>query len=118
MRGTLTTDFTDDTDFYSSHARRWAYVADEVNNPTNILESMKTYRRFLGGAALGILGILTFPACGAEGSYKLLKEIPVGGEGGWDYLTVDESARRLYVSHGTKVEVIDLDKESGAGQIA
>jgi len=79
---------------------------------------MKTYRRFLGAAALGILGILTFPACGAEGSYKLLKEIPVGGEGGWDYLTVDQVARRLYVSHGTKVEVIDLDKEAVVGQIA
>jgi DNA-binding beta-propeller fold protein YncE len=79
---------------------------------------MKTYRRFLGAAALGILGILALPACGASGSYKLLKEIPVGGEGGWDYLTVDESARRLYVSHGTKVEVIDIDKEAVVGQIA
>lgn len=79
---------------------------------------MKTYRRFLGGAALGILGLLALPACGAESSYKLLKEIPVGGEGGWDYLTVDESGRRLYVSHGTKVEVIDIDKETVVGQIA
>jgi DNA-binding beta-propeller fold protein YncE len=79
---------------------------------------MKAYHRFLGGAALGLLGILTFPACGAAGSYKLLKEIPVGGEGGWDYLTVDEAGRRLYVSHGTKVEVIDIDKEAVVGQIA
>jgi DNA-binding beta-propeller fold protein YncE len=79
---------------------------------------MKTYRRFIGAAALGILGILTFPACGAEGSYKLLKEIPVGGEGGWDYLTVDQFARRLYVSHAAKVEVIDLEKEAVAGQVA
>jgi DNA-binding beta-propeller fold protein YncE len=79
---------------------------------------MKTYCRFLGAAALGILAILALPACGAEGSYKLLKEIPVGGEGGWDYLTVDQSARRLYVSHGTKVEVIDIDKEAVVGQIA
>jgi DNA-binding beta-propeller fold protein YncE len=79
---------------------------------------MKTYCRFLGAVALGILAILALPACGAEGSYKLLKEIPVGGEGGWDYLTVDQSARRLYVSHGTKVEVIDIDKEAVVGQIA
>jgi DNA-binding beta-propeller fold protein YncE len=79
---------------------------------------MNTYRRFLGAAAFGILGILALPACGAAGSYKLLKEIPVGGEGGWDYLTVDEAGRRLYVSHGTKVEVIDIDKETVVGQIA
>ena len=79
---------------------------------------MKSYRRFLGAAALGMVGILALPACGAADLYKLLKEIPVGGEGGWDYLTVDESARRLYVSHGTKVEVIDIDKEAVVGQIA
>ena len=49
--------------------------------------------------------------------YKLLKEIKVGGDGGWDMLTVDESARRLYVSHGTVVVVIDIDKDEVAGQI-
>ena len=41
--------------------------------------------------------------------YRLLKEIAIGGEGGWDYLFVDSTARRLYVSHATKVVVIDLD---------
>src|SRR5437660_11840474 len=50
--------------------------------------------------------------------YHFLKEIPVGGEGGWDYLSVDEAGRRLFVSHGTKVVVIDLDKEVVVGEIA
>ena len=67
---------------------------------------------------LGILSSLTLPVGAAQGSYKLLKEIPVGGEGGWDYLEVDQAARRLYVSHGTKVAVIDLDKEAVVGEIA
>ena len=79
---------------------------------------MKTSFRFLGVVTLGILGSLTLPVSGAQGSYKLLKEIPVGGEGGWDYLEVDPAARRLYVSHATKVEVIDLDKEAVVGEIA
>jgi DNA-binding beta-propeller fold protein YncE len=79
---------------------------------------MKTYRRFLGAAALGILGILTLPVGAAQGSYKLLKEIPVGGDGAWDYLEVDSAARRLYVSHGTKVAVIDIDQEAVVGEIA
>ena len=78
---------------------------------------MKTYSRLLGAVALGILSILTFPVGGAEGSYKLLKEIPVGGEGGWDYLAVDQFARRLYVSHATRVVVIDMDKETVVGEI-
>jgi DNA-binding beta-propeller fold protein YncE len=50
--------------------------------------------------------------------YKLLKEIPVGDDGGWDYLAVDMYARRLYVSHATKLVVIDMDKEEVAGEIA
>ena len=53
----------------------------------------------------------------AEGPYHFLKEIPVGTDGGWDYLSVDSAARRLYVSHGSQVVVIDLDKESVVGEI-
>ncbi|HZS52319.1 MAG TPA: hypothetical protein VFA54_15730, partial [Bryobacterales bacterium] len=49
--------------------------------------------------------------------YHLLKSIFVPGEGGWDYLTVDESGRRLYVSHGTQVEVLDIDHGSIVGRI-
>jgi DNA-binding beta-propeller fold protein YncE len=79
---------------------------------------MKTSCRFLGLAALGLLSALTVHNCRAEGPYKLLKEIPVGGEGGWDYLAVDQFARRLYVSHSTKVVVIDIDKDAVVGEIA
>src|ERR1700687_301355 len=50
--------------------------------------------------------------------YHALKEIAVGGAGGFDYLTVDPAARRLYVSHGTKVVVIDLEKDTIVGEIA
>ena len=50
-------------------------------------------------------------AFSAEG-YRLLKKYPVPGDGGWDYLTVDSAARRIYVSHGTQVQV--LDEDSGA----
>lgn len=50
--------------------------------------------------------------------YHLLKKIPVPGEGNWDYLAIDEPARRLYVSHGAQVEVIDIDKDQPVGKIA
>jgi DNA-binding beta-propeller fold protein YncE len=79
---------------------------------------MKTYSRLFGLAALVLLSTLAVPNCRAEGSYKLLKEIPVGGQGGWDYLAVDQFARRLYVSHATKVVVIDIDKDTVVGEIA
>ena len=57
-------------------------------------------------------------ALAGEPSYRLMKEIPVGGEGGWDYLSVDSAARRLYVSHASKVVVIDIDKNEVVGEIA
>jgi hypothetical protein len=79
---------------------------------------MKIYYRFLGLAALGLLSTLAVPSRGADNQYKLLKEIPMGGEGGWDYLAVDQYARRLYVSHTTKVVVIDIDKDKVTGEIA
>ncbi|MBD2769417.1 YncE family protein [Hymenobacter sp. BT664] len=50
--------------------------------------------------------------------YHLLHTIPIGGEGGWDYLTVDPAGKRLYVSHGTRVEVVDLQTRKVIGTIA
>ena len=56
-------------------------------------------------------------AAAADVNYQLLKTIPVGGDGGWDYLSVDSAAQRLYVSHSTTVVVIDLAKDAVAGEI-
>ena len=66
---------------------------------------------------LPVLFSLTVAVCRADGPYHFIKEIPVGGEGGWDYLTVDSAGQRLYVSHGTKVVVIDLAKDQVVGEI-
>jgi len=54
----------------------------------------------------------------ANGLYHFLREIPIGGEGGWDILTIDSGARRLYLSHATKVVVVDLITNTIAGEIA
>jgi DNA-binding beta-propeller fold protein YncE len=78
----------------------------------------KQHPRFLPTIALFILGTALAPLCRADSPYHFVKEIPVGGDGGWDYLSVDSAARRLYVSHGTKVVVIDLDKDAIVGEIA
>jgi YVTN family beta-propeller protein len=49
--------------------------------------------------------------------YKVVKTIPVDGNGGWDYLTVDKPTQRLFISHGTCVEVVDLKTDKLIGQI-
>jgi YVTN family beta-propeller protein len=49
--------------------------------------------------------------------YRVLKTIPVGGTGGWDYLSLDAEARRLYVSRSDHVTVLDTQTEKVVGEI-
>jgi DNA-binding beta-propeller fold protein YncE len=49
--------------------------------------------------------------------YKVETRYPVPGDGGFDYLSVDSSARRLYLSHGTEVNVVDADNGKLLGTI-
>ena len=55
------------------------------------------------------------------GGYHLLKKIPFGAaEGGgeyFDYITVDPAARRVYLSHGTEIKVLDADNYAVLGTI-
>ena len=50
--------------------------------------------------------------------YRLQKTIPVPGDGGWDYLVVDDAARRVYIAHATQVVVLDADSGAVRGTIA
>ena len=56
-------------------------------------------------------------AASAGSGYHLLKKIPLGGEGGWDYLTFDPDSRRLYISRATHVIVIDPASGKVVGDI-
>jgi len=62
-----------------------------------------------------ICAVLAAAATG--GGYSVTRKVPIPGQGSWDYLTVDEGARRLYVSHGTQVEVLDIDSLNVTGNI-
>src|SRR6266576_1808126 len=53
----------------------------------------------------------------ASTGYHVVGEVKIGGEGGWDYLTMDNTARRLYVSHATHVAVVDVDSGKLVGDI-
>jgi len=67
-------------------------------------------------SALGVsLAAVAFAAAGP--GYHVVKSFKVGGEGGWDYLTTDPGARRLYISRGTHVVVLDLDSGKTVGDI-
>jgi YVTN family beta-propeller protein len=82
-------------------------------------------RIILGMAAFSVVALgvnSVFSAAGAaprpgESGYHLKKKIKLGGEGGWDYLTFDSSTRRLFISRGTKVMVVDVDSDKVVGEI-
>ncbi len=57
----------------------------------------------------GVAAWSQMTAFSAEGPYGPAGEIKIGGEARWDYLSVDPAGRRLYVSHGTEVVVVNAD---------
>jgi DNA-binding beta-propeller fold protein YncE len=61
-----------------------------------------------------LLGTL---ALAAGPGYHIIATYKLGGEGGWDYLTVDANARRLFISRATHVMVIDADSGKSVGDI-
>ncbi|MBV8571533.1 MAG: YncE family protein [Acidobacteriaceae bacterium] len=71
------------------------------------------------GRTLSTLLLIAGAVCPAAlaQNYKVSGSIQIGGTGGWDYLTADSENRRLYVSHGTEVVVVDLDSHKPVGHI-
>src|SRR5512143_2772487 len=74
---------------------------------------MRLVLRFLLTAIFLLLAVTAQAGSG----YHVTDRLQLGGEGGWDYLTVDSSAGRLYVSHGTHVVVVDTATNRIAGEI-
>lgn len=70
-------------------------------------------RRQVGWVLAALLAAL--PARAQD--YKVVRKTTLGGEGGWDYLSVDAAARRVYVSHSTHVMVVDADTTAVVGDI-
>ena len=70
----------------------------------------------------GVIGWLVLlatitPVLPAAAAYHVIKRIAIPDAGGWDYITADTEARRLYVPHGTEVVVLDLDSGVIVGKI-
>src|SRR5690242_18224657 len=79
----------------------------------NIMRRALTVLLVAGGVGLGPGTIRA-----QQGLYRFAQDIAIGGEGGWDYLTVDAPAHRLYVSHATKVVAVDTQTNKVVGEIA
>jgi DNA-binding beta-propeller fold protein YncE len=61
--------------------------------------------------------LLTCFAWAQKSEYKILEKVKLGGEGGWDYLTADAKTGFLFISRGTHVQVMDMEKKTLVGDI-
>lgn len=82
-----------------------------------------TFLKILRPKILFVLSFSLFLVTGSfsyagDTGYHIINKLQLGGEGGWDYLTVDSAARRLYISRGTHVMVVDIDTNKVVGDIA
>ena len=77
---------------------------------------MRTRSKWLVSIISVSLAAVAFAAAGS--GYHVVTTYKVGGDGGWDYLTTDPDARRIYISRGTNVMVIDADSGKSVGDIA
>ena len=80
--------------------------------------SLRTIRRGLWWACILAFALLIFAprlfrAAAQSSSYRVIQTFRLGGEGGWDYVTVDPDARRLYIPRGNHVMVLD----EGTGKV-
>src|ERR1700692_2205446 len=64
-------------------------------------------RRISPVLCLALIAGVIVSACSPAGGYHVIKRMPVGGECGWDYMTVDSDSHRLYIARGSHFMVVD-----------
>ena len=74
-------------------------------------------RQFLVAAILMSAAALVGSAA-ATAQYQLKQKFTLGGDGGWDYLTYDHAGKRLFISRGTRVMVVDPERGTVIAEIA
>jgi len=78
---------------------------------------MKRITVFIGIALISLLGA-AWSLAASPSNYHVASEIPVPGDEGWDYLSFDSAGARVFVTHGSRVQVIDANKNTVVGEIA
>jgi DNA-binding beta-propeller fold protein YncE len=72
---------------------------------------MRTYQGAVAAA------LLSLAAAAVAQNYHVADQWKLGGQGGWDYLLSDDAAHRLYITHNSRVEVVDSSTGKPVGAI-
>src|ERR1700675_3016423 len=101
-------------------AEAWRAVEEFMSIKKTPAKTTKSAEgKFMRYGLSSLILLVAAAALAAAGpGYKVVNTYKVGGEGGWDYLTADAAARRLYISRATHVIVLDLDSGKSVGDIA
>jgi len=65
-----------------------------------------------------VLFLITLPSSLVAEQYKVKSRLHLQGDSGWDYLTVDPESRELYVTHGTELQIVNLDSQEPIAKVA
>jgi YVTN family beta-propeller protein len=74
-------------------------------------------KRNFGTLAIFLAFTAMATSAATTSGYHIIKKVSIPGTGGWDYVTVDEAGRRVYIAHATQVEVLDADTFEPVGTI-
>ena len=98
--------------------KRWRPNVCRTSIGVSMLRTRSLHRKAsaVAGFALAFAACLPM-ACRAEPAYRVLNHWVIGGEGGWDYMTMDVHAHRLYLAHNETVDVVDTETGKKAGAI-
>jgi YVTN family beta-propeller protein len=99
---------------HSSESKR------NLNCEASSMHKSVWFERKLFSALIGCSTLCCFASlsvAAAAPGYKVTKQYPVPGNGGFDYIVFDGTADRLYVSHGTEVDVVDAASGKVVGKI-
>ena len=78
---------------------------------------MKHSKQLFILSALAIISLVVAAMSAQKTGYHVAKKFVLGGDGGWDYLNCDSTARRIYISRSTHVMVVDADSGAVVGDI-
>ncbi len=67
--------------------------------------------------SLLLLGAISLVSAATASDYKVVNTWKLGGDGGWDYLTADSAAHRLFIARATRVMVVDTESGTQVGEI-